>query len=48
MVPGEERRVPLRLEGVPDLVDATLLTETVAVRRATDVAVGVGRWSQGT
>lgn len=48
MVPGEERRVPLRLEGVPELVDATLLTETVAVRRATDVAVGVGRWSPGT
>lgn len=38
MVPGEERRVPLRLEGAPGLVEATLLTQTVAVRRASDAA----------
>lgn len=37
MVPGEERRVPLRLEGVPALVRASLPTETVVVRRAGDV-----------
>ena len=37
MLPGEERRVPLHLEGVPALVVATLGTETVVVRRAPDV-----------
>jgi hypothetical protein len=48
MVPGEERRVPLRLEGVPELVEAILLTETVGVRRATDVTAAGDTWSSGT
>jgi len=34
MLVGEERRVPLHVEGVPELVQATLLIETVVVRRA--------------
>lgn len=33
MAPGEERRVPVRLEGVPELVVGGITVETVSVRR---------------
>lgn len=34
MAPGEERRVPLRLDGVPELLTGEVRVETVTVRRA--------------
>lgn len=37
MQPGEQRRVPVRVEGVPRLVEADLVDELVTVRRAADV-----------
>jgi hypothetical protein len=40
MAPGEERRVPLLVEGVPDLVTAVPTTDVVTVRRASDVGGG--------
>ena len=36
MLPGEERRVPLRVEGVPELVTAVPATDVVTVRRAAE------------
>jgi hypothetical protein len=36
MAPGEVRRVPVRLEGLPLLVSAQVATEVVTVRRASD------------
>jgi YbbR domain-containing protein len=36
MAPGEERRVPIRLDGVPGLVTYELAQELVTVRRASD------------
>lgn len=36
MEPGEERRVPVQIEGVPDLVTAVPAVDVVTVRRATD------------
>jgi hypothetical protein len=40
MAPGEERVVPLRIEGVPDLVTAVPSIERIRVRRAIDEAGG--------
>ena len=40
MAPGEERRVPLQIDGVPDLVTAVPSTDVVTVRRAADLAGG--------
>ncbi len=40
MEPGEERRVPLSVEGVPELVTAVPGTEYVTVRRAVDLSEG--------
>jgi hypothetical protein len=40
LLAGEERRVPLTLQGVPSLVRARLMTETVQVRRASDGGSG--------
>lgn len=39
MAPGEERRVPVRVEGVPSLVSMELSQELVVVRRASDDGV---------
>jgi len=39
MTPGEERRVPVRVEGVPNLVAYRLAQELVAVRRAADTTL---------
>jgi YbbR domain-containing protein len=36
MEPGEERRVPIQVEGVPELVTAVPAIDVVTVRRATD------------
>ena len=36
MAPGEERRLPVRIEGVPNLVTAMVRDELVTVRRAVD------------
>ncbi|MEQ9401834.1 MAG: hypothetical protein RJQ04_21890 [Longimicrobiales bacterium] len=36
MVPGEERRVPLRITGVPELVTGVSTVELITVRRAAD------------
>jgi hypothetical protein len=40
MAPGEERRVTVRLEGVPDLVTAVVRDDVVTVRRATEGDTG--------
>ncbi len=40
MEPGEERRVPLSVEGVPELVTAVPGTEYVTVRRPVDLSEG--------
>jgi YbbR domain-containing protein len=40
MLPGEERRVPLQVEGVPDLVAAVPATDVVTVRRIADGGPG--------
>lgn len=40
MAPGEERLVPVSVEGVPELVTVTPATEQVTVRRAADVGAG--------
>ncbi len=40
MTEGEERTVPLRIEGIPDFVTAEPDTEVVTVRRATDMGGG--------
>jgi hypothetical protein len=37
MEPGEQRRVPLVVDGVPDLVSAELETRYVTIRRAADL-----------
>ena len=42
MTPGEERRVPVRVEGVPELVIYQLAQESVTVRRASDARDGPG------
>ncbi len=42
MAPGEARVVPLRLEGVPELVTGSLAVDRIRVRRAIDQAAGVG------
>lgn len=39
MAPGEERRVPVRLEGVPDLVFGQIPVEMVTVRRRSDAPI---------
>jgi hypothetical protein len=36
MAPGEERYVPVRIDGVPELVTAILGVERITVRRAID------------
>jgi hypothetical protein len=36
MAPGEARRVPVHVEGVPDLVTIRMADEVVTVRRAVD------------
>lgn len=45
MAPGEERVVPVRLDGVPELVTATTEVDRVRVRRAIDDAGGLGSGS---
>jgi YbbR domain-containing protein len=40
MAPGEERRVTVRVEGVPNLVTAVVRDDLVTVRRATEVDTG--------
>jgi hypothetical protein len=40
MTEGEARLVPVRLEGVPDLVEAVTEIDIVTVRRAADQGVG--------
>ena len=40
MLPGEARRVPLQVEGVPDLVAAVPATDVVTVRRIADGGPG--------
>ncbi len=42
MVAGEERRVPLRVTGIPNLVTAEATVELVTVRRASDQDDGPG------
>ena len=43
ILPGEERRVPLRLEGVPDFVTAVSETAAVTARRAVRGSAGTGQ-----
>lgn len=44
MAPGEERRVPVQVDGVPDLLEVVLTVETVTVRRAPSEEIpGAGR-----
>lgn len=43
MVPGEERRVPVRVEGAPTLMTAAPVTDAVTVRRETDDGDSGGR-----
>ena len=40
ILPGEERRVPLRLEGIPEFVTAVPETSTVTARRAAEGSTG--------
>jgi hypothetical protein len=42
MAPGEERRVPVRVDGVPDLVIYQLANDLVTVRRAPNARDGSG------
>jgi hypothetical protein len=42
MVPGEERRVPIEIDGVPALVTARPSTDAVTIIRVVDPA-GAGR-----
>ena len=42
MAPGEERRVTVRIQGVPSLVTAMVRNEMVTVRRAIDGATDGG------
>jgi YbbR domain-containing protein len=44
MTPGEDRRVPVRVEGVPELVTYRLDPELVTVRRASDAQDGPGEF----
>jgi len=45
MAAGEVRRVPISIDGIPDLVSVAADTETVLVRRAADLSVDPG-WSR--
>ena len=40
ILPGEERRVPLRLEGIPEFVTAVPETSAVTARRAAEGSTG--------
>ena len=43
ILPGEERRVPLRLEGIPEFVTAVPETSTVTAKRADEGSTGADR-----
>ena len=43
ILPGEERRVPLRLEGIPEFVTAVPETSAVTARRAAEGSTGADR-----
>ena len=43
ILPGEARRVPLRLEGIPEFVAAVPETSAVTARRAATGSIGTVR-----